>query len=200
MSGQTHGPDSWPDSWARLMARLVGCSFKSCKMQAVLIYKGGKLLEMEDCKVLNCGAVSQYSGVLVESGKAALRRCTLEGNEAEAIVVQGRDPNSPPMLTVEDSTIKDNQIGIMFGIGGTGGCGSLRGNTIEGNAVYGVTIYSIAATGQLLMEGNVLRGNGATAQRRPETSLDILCVRSSRGRLADQSNTSNRVWELPDLV
>ena len=159
-------------------ARIIDSKFVKCKQQAVSMYNGGELLEMEGCEVKECGCIPCYSAVLIDSGRARLRSCLFLNNAAEAIVVQGQG-SSPPQLIVEDCTIKDNQGGVMFG--SSGGWGCLSRNTIQGGAGFGINIHAVEG-GNVSIENNVLTNNG------PHQACDINVNLSSQAKVITKNN------------
>jgi hypothetical protein len=176
------------------VARLVDCSFEACRQQAVSMYNGGRLLEMVGCKVVKCGQNPQYAAVMLESGKAVFQQCILDRNEAQAIMVQGHNVKSPPHVTLEECTLSGNLSGIQFGLGGALGSGSLRGNTIIGQAANGVRVCGVCPEGQILIENNTFKDNGSMG------GADIVCTDPYQAQVIDRNNKSTAVIVTPSLV
>ena len=112
---------------------MSGCRIVKSHAQGVIVFVGG-VAEMNDCEVVECGKMPQKSGILVQDGLLRMKRCVVERNKAQGIVVQGEGDGQLFMeectvsqnattqvcvfqgsINIADSTILDPKIGIMFG-------------------------------------------------------------------------------------
>lgn len=168
-------------------AALRHCTFAKCTKQAVTLYNGGLRLELSDCIVRGCGARPQWSAVLVECGVAALRRCTLEDNPSDAIVVQGNSPVGPltsPVLLLDNCVLRRNYSGVSFYHGN----GVLRSTTVADNAQYGCNVTAVPHGKILVLRSNVFQCNGPAGMR-----LDVCVLGHTLYRVAIQLDADNQL-------
>jgi hypothetical protein len=145
----------------RTLGRAVieDCTFDRCNSQAVVLCNGGGQLQLTRCVVSHCGNKGgHHSSVLVETGTACLRDCTVKDCNADAVLLQqavGRD-DPPPVLLMEGCRLERNHSGCSIHVGS----GVISRNTIRSHVGHGVLIRHVSRGKKIFVRGNTLDGNG----------------------------------------
>jgi tetratricopeptide (TPR) repeat protein/predicted nucleotidyltransferase len=145
----------------RLSARAVleDCTFVRCNSQAVILYNGGLQLQLTRCLVSHCGNKGAcHSSILVETGTACLRDCTVKDCNADAVLLQqavGRD-EPPPVLLMEACRLERNHSGCSIHFGS----GVISGNTIRCHVGLGLIIRHVPRGRKVFVRGNTIDRNG----------------------------------------
>jgi tetratricopeptide (TPR) repeat protein/predicted nucleotidyltransferase len=140
-------------------ASLEDCTFDRCNSQAVVLYNGGGRLQLTRCVVSHCGSKAEhYSSVLVESGMACLRDCTVKDCSADAVLLQqavdSKDPS--PVLLMVGCLLERNYSGCSIHLGS----GVISGNTIRSHVDKGVIIRHVPRGRKVFVRGNTIDRNG----------------------------------------
>jgi hypothetical protein len=142
-------------------AKLRGCAFSRCVSQACILYSDGKALQLTDCTLRACGdRERRRSAVLVESGLAVLRGCTLEDNPGDAVVLQGNGAAdgtlTTPALLMDACHLARNEAGVCVFYGS----GVLSSNTLTAHREVGCKTNGVSAGKTLALRGNTFSKNG----------------------------------------
>ena len=142
---------------------LRSCSFSKCNLQAASLYRGGSRLELHDCTIHKCGKRPTYSAVLACCGNLLLRRCVVEDNPADGIVLQyeTRDSTEPPMALVDSCSFARNDTAICV----YGGSGLMSRCTVRDHAVSGATVNGVIPHKQFTFRGCTFERNGVSGGR-----------------------------------
>eukprot|EP00798_Chlamydomonas_sp_ICE-L_P007580 gene7580-734_t len=170
-------------------ACLKGCKFIKCKKRAIVLYAGGKELEMDDCLIQHCGD-TKHSLLHVACGTAKLCKCSfVNNNNSAAVMVQCEDGQSAPVLDMRECILKGNMNGVSFGFGLdgiSGGSGILVNNQITDHALLGLSVNMVAPYQTVKLIDNVFRGNGTNAVKE---KMDICVVKNVEGQVEMENNS-----------
>ena len=168
---------------------LFNCHLTRVSKRAVNLYQDGVEGVMEDCIVTDCGLVHECPAVWCSTGTLWLRRCRVEENNSDGVVVQQSNGTMRAELVLSDCIVRSNQ---QAGIVVRGGTASVHDCRIQENAGFGLMIQD-----NTLFEGefdpivsatvirNVILGNGS------EQSGADACLLATAANMTDRVRMSN---------
>ena len=142
---------------------LRGCSFSKCNVQAASLYRGGSRLELHGCTIRACGKRPTYSAVLACCGNLLLRRCVVEDNPADGVVLQCDTPrdSAPPLALVDSCTFARNDTAVCV----YGANGLMSRCTVRDHAMLGATVNGVTPHKQFTFRGCTFENNGMSGGR-----------------------------------
>lgn len=175
------------------------CIIEGCNQQAVAIYATGKSLRLFDCIIRHCGHSPYHSAVLIQSGSIVLRKCRIEDNPADGIIVQqdtgGRDER-PPKIIIQDCIFKKNRVGMGLHYGS----GLLLNNEIFGNSGVGIFIRVLTPHEKLILRGNKLRDNWSCVSKKPDVVISSHSLLSNQVHIDPDNSFSGEPLVLSDIA